>query len=163
MRRARRPCCAWRARPAPPAPPRLRHPGQPARRRSGLPRRRVRAWCARGTGMEQAWEGVRAVAGAGSALRRAVCSAPVSGWSLSLFFFLIGQARFRIYSFLCSLILAGRRGGVSGPFGLNFSLHTPRLLFRHTSYCQCSTRAGELGGELSSVLGSLCFSDLPTA
>lgn len=105
----------------------------------------MRAWSARGT-VEQAWEGVRAVAGAGSALRRAVCPAPVSGWSLSLFFFFffkLVRLGFRIYSFLCPLILAGRRGGVSGPFGLNFSLHTPTPPLSPRS---AAPEWGELGG-----------------
>lgn len=52
-----------------------------------------------GVPVEQAWEGVRAVAGAGSALRRAVCSAPVSGWSLSLFFFFFLNWSGKVFGF----------------------------------------------------------------
>ena len=59
------------------------------------------------------------------------------------FFFKLVRLGFRIYGFLCTLILAGRRGGVSGPFGLNFSLHTPTPPLSPRS---AAPEWGELGG-----------------
>lgn len=61
----------------------------------------------------------------------------------AFFFFKLVRLGFRIYGFLCTLILAGRRGGVSGPFGLNFSLHTPTPPLSPRS---AAPEWGELGG-----------------
>lgn len=148
-------------------PPRLRHPGQPARKEGGAacPGRRVRAWCARGTGGASlggrsrcSWS--RVGAQKSSVLRPSFRLEP---FAIFFFFFKLVRQGFRISSFLCSLILAGRRGGVSGPFGFNFSLHTPTPPLSPHQLLSVQHPSGESWGELSSVLGSLCFSDFPTA